>query len=195
MNLNYLREKLGGHHPISFPETTASAAVLILLMHNEKEEVFLVVTKRSQQVSRYAGDYCFPGGLKELDDVEFIETLHREVEEELGMCPQSYHIIGQLDDFYDRYHHLVRPFVATIAKENFEARLGVEIEKLDFFPLTNLQNFHEDKDLERITKRHPAYKYVEGEVVIWGLTASIMVHLYNILYDEHRAVGKGTSTK
>lgn len=190
MKLKQISKIISDYRPYTLPQTPTEAAVLILLVHNQDDDVYLVITKRSQHVAKYAGDYCFPGGTKDIEDIDFHVTIKREVKEELGMCEESYQIIGQLDDFHDRYNHLVRPYVATIAKENFEARIGHEVEQIHFFPLRDLQNLHVDKDLERITKRHPTYKYVDGEVVIWGLTASIMVHLYNILFDKKYVIGK-----
>lgn len=192
MKYDQVIEKIQSYAPTHLRETSLSAAVLIILMYDELGEIELILTKRSQSVTKYAGDYCFPGGNKENYDADFKMTVTREVQEELSMCPQTYTVIGQLDDFYDRYGHLVRPYVAVISKDKFEAVLSQEIEKIYFFPLSDLENMQVDKALEKVTKRHPAYKYIKDDAVIWGLTASLMVHLYNVLFGTHFALGKGT---
>jgi 8-oxo-dGTP pyrophosphatase MutT (NUDIX family) len=197
LSLLSLIEKIRLHQPIVQLETTVTAAVIILLVY-ENHDFYLVVTKRSQCVASYAGDYCFPGGIKEHDDLDFKMTAMREVQEELGILQSDYEIIGQLDDFFDRYHRLVRPYFAIMSKEKFDfcyTNTSSEIEKLYFFPLEDLGKFQTDHALEKITKRYPAYKYNKEDVVIWGLTASMMVHLSNILFDQHREIGKGSGSR
>jgi 8-oxo-dGTP pyrophosphatase MutT (NUDIX family) len=191
MDFKIALERIEAHEPVMLPESPGAAAVLILVVYSQQNDIYLLITKRSQLVTRYAGDYCFPGGCKEALDLDFKATIQREIKEELGMGENSYMFVGQLDDFYDHHHHLVRPYVAIAPKENFEATLSSEIEKIHFLPLSELQHMRIDKDLEKITHRHPAYKYVQDDVVIWGLTASILVQFSNIVNDLNMPIGKG----
>jgi 8-oxo-dGTP pyrophosphatase MutT (NUDIX family) len=194
MKLEDLIEKIRSYQPITQLETPVSAAVLVMLMHTENNEFYLIVTKRSQSVANYAGDYCFPGGIKESSDYDFEIAVQREVEEELGIAAEKYSIVAPLDDFFDRYHRLVRPYFAVITQKNFERYRNAndEIERVYLFPLSDLSKLQTDSALEKITKRHPAYKYIHDDVIIWGLTASIMIHLYNVIFGENLAVGCGS---
>ena len=80
---------------------------MVLLLQDETNELFLMVTKRPLHIKMYAGDYCFPGGMKESADRDLKATVVREVQEELGVKAENYQIIGQLDDFLDRHGNLV----------------------------------------------------------------------------------------
>jgi 8-oxo-dGTP pyrophosphatase MutT (NUDIX family) len=193
MDLASIVEKLKRYQPVKVPNTVHSAAVLILILFDEANNFSLIVTKRSATVATYVGDYCFPGGMKELSDQDLQFTAERETQEELAITPEHYQIIGQLDDFYDHYHSQVRPFVALISKKDFAAlhRTSVdEVAELCYFPLQDLALITHDEKLERISKRHPTYSYRQDKVLIWGLTASMMVMLGNILFDLNKPVAQ-----
>lgn len=181
------------HQPVMMTETAESAAVVAMLLYDPQDNLFLIVTKRSDFVATYAGDYCFPGGAKEQDDLDYKVTAIREVYEELGIEQSEYQLIGQLDDFVDRFNNLVRPFVAMMSKENFEAQYHLsqeEVAKIIYLPIQEIAKIAADENLERLTRRHPTYRYEEAGVMIWGLTASMMVHLGNIIFDLNKPVGK-----
>jgi 8-oxo-dGTP pyrophosphatase MutT (NUDIX family) len=183
---------LSHYHPHTLAETAPySAAVLILILQDTAGNQRLVLTKRSNSVATYVGDYCFPGGMKEADDPDLQFTAQRETEEELSLAPSLYHIIGTLDDFHDRYGNLVRPFIAIITEQNFADHHQIstaEIARLYYFPLNELDKMAIDTKLEQLTKRHPSYSYTAGDVFIWGLTASIMVHLGNVIFNLNKPV-------
>lgn len=181
------------HSPIPIDTTPHSAAVLVLLMEDQNEKLFLVLTKRAQTLATYAGDYAFPGGIREITDADLKITAQREVHEELNLTPSCYEIVGQLDDFHDRFGNLVRPFVATITKTVFEShskKSDDEVATIYYFSLDDIEKMQTDANLEIMTKRHPAYVYELGDVIIWGLTASIIVHLGNIVFGLKKKVGK-----
>lgn len=185
MNKEIIITKIQAHRPNLLAETPASAAVLVILLHDEEENLSILVTKRPDHIATYPGHYCFPGGFREITDQDLQATVIREVEEELGIQSQFYNLIGQLDDFHDRYGNLVRTFFAVMSKEEFETKSHnsrEEVETIFYFPLADLQKIEADKKLEQISHRHPMYRYEQDSVVIWGLTASILVHLSNILY-------------
>lgn len=174
-------------------ETSRSSSVLALFIYDEQDNIFLLVTKRSSHLADYAGDYSFPGGMREPSDSDFIITAEREVEEEIALKKDCYELLGQLDDFNDRYGNLVRPFTAIMSKTNFETyskKSDDEIETLYYFPIDELKKIEMDSNLELITNRHPSYRYTKDNVTIWGLTASIMVHLSNIIFGLDKPLGK-----
>jgi 8-oxo-dGTP pyrophosphatase MutT (NUDIX family) len=192
MKINSIISLLKTRNPITLLETHNQSAVLVIMTYDEKENIFLITTKRSLKMT-YAGDYCFPGGIQELSDVDLLSTAKREVREELGIREDYYQLIGQLDDFVDRRGQRVTPFVAMMKKSDFEQQVKVasaEVSAIYFFPLADLQKIGVSAELESITKRHPSYLYVTEEVKIWGLTASILVELGNIIFKLNRSVGK-----
>ena len=192
-NLQAILEKIVSHKAFVLPETPLSAAVLILLMQDDDERLFLIITKRPESIASYAGDYCFPGGMRDPSDLDLKMTAMREAEEELGLKLADYQVVNQLDDFYDRYDNVVRPFIAVITRVAFETCFKLsqdEVEAIYYFPLDDLHRLERNRVLEQMTRIEPTYSYTHDNVFIWGLTARIMVHLGNIIFDLNLPHGK-----
>lgn len=192
MNKHLITAAITAYQPILLTETDPAAAVIIFIMFDEDENLFLILTKRTNSLA-YPGDYCFPGGRHEISDLDLKMTGLREVKEELNLDAEHFKLLGQLDDFDDRYGNLVRPFVALISQKDFETyaeNASEEISSVCYFPMSALSAIEVDPALELITKRHPSYRYSRDDVTVWGLTASIMVHLGNILFGLNKEVGK-----
>ena len=193
MNKNTLISKIKSYKPVLMLETPQSAAVLVILLEDVQDQLKMVLTKRSLQLPTYAGDYSFPGGMKDDTDSGLKATAIREVKEELNLAEPHYEIIGQLDDFNDRYGHLVRSFVARMTEEDFKKYYKIsstEIADIYYFDLRELAHIKEDTRLESMTRRKPSHIYTHDNVTIWGLTAGIMVHFSNIIYDLKQPLGK-----
>jgi 8-oxo-dGTP pyrophosphatase MutT (NUDIX family) len=198
MDLTSIIDTLQNYQPVMQPETPHAAAVLILLMYDEDNNYHLIVTKRSESVATYVGDYCFPGGMKEMSDPDLQYTALRETGEELALQPENYQLVGQLDDFYDHYDNLVRPYIATISQHNFATLHTAaisEVAEIYYFPLENLKLINHDTKLEKLSLRYPTYSYKIDKVLIWGLTASMMVHLGNILFGLAKPIAKRRDKK
>ena len=192
MEKSLFENSIRNYQPQFLSETPHAAAILVICMEDEAKNLFLILTKRSSTLVTYAGDYSFPGGMRDENDLDFKATAQREVKEELNIDAEQYEIIGNLNDFLDRYGNLVKPFVAVINKKMFEEHYQKsldEVESIYYFPLEELKKLDTNLDLEHITKRHPSYYYQNQDVMIWGLTASIMVHLSNIIFGLHRPIG------
>lgn len=195
IHLNAL-QRLTDYQPVTLPETIPSAAVMVILLQDEANQLEIVLTKRAMTLPTYAGHYSFPGGIRDAEDANMHATAVREIQEELNLLPDTYQPIAQLDDFQDRNGHLVRPFVSLITKTTFVAKHKIspaEIDRLYYFPLTKLHSLKDNPKLHYITQRRPSYSYTEGDVFVWGLTAAILVHLRNILSAEHDPLGKEIS--
>lgn len=176
--------KLSTYQPALLPDTPIRAAVMIILLRDANDNVEIVITKRAAGLPTYAGHYSFPGGMWDLTDKDLYVTAQREIQEELNLASNSYQPIGQLNDFIDRFGNLVRPFVVTMRRDEFHCQQQIsqeEIEKLYFLPISKLSEFKDDPSLHKITKRRPSFAFRDGDAFIWGLTASILVHFYQIL--------------
>jgi 8-oxo-dGTP pyrophosphatase MutT (NUDIX family) len=198
MNNKAIIDSISAYTPETATETEFSAAVLILVARDAEDKLFLILTKRPDTIATYAGDYCFPGGMRDTGEADLKATIIREVAEELSIIPTYYQFIGQLDDFFDRFDNLVRPFVATISKEDFEKHNCIsesEIEEIYFLPIENLTQLEINPTLEKLIGRHPSYSYTHEKVFIWGLTASILVQFANIVLNLDKPVARHRNKK
>lgn len=191
-NTKSIIDALTKYQPHLMNETKPSAAVMVILLIDEYENIDIILTKRTATLT-YAGDYSFPGGMRGSEDKNLYATAMREIKEELNLPDNSYQLIGQLDDFKDRFGHLVRPFITMMQKNDFEKLYQLstaEISNIYHFPLNKLDEIADNPFLYDITKRHPCYSFSEGDVFIWGLTASILVHVLNIITGVNKPLGK-----
>jgi len=186
-SLQSILDKLSHHQPTLLDETSPSAAVMIILLVDKTDELSIVLTKRADTLPTYAGHYSFPGGMCDAEDRDLYATAVRETQEELHVSPDSYKYIAQLDDFRDRYSHLVRPYVVLMEKNEFMMKHKIsaeEIVDIYLFPLIKLNQLRDDPTLHAMTKRRPSYSYTDGPVFVWGLTANILVHFSTIIFNN-----------
>jgi 8-oxo-dGTP pyrophosphatase MutT (NUDIX family) len=76
------------------PSAAAHAAVLVLLCGCDTHPV-IVLTRRSEELSRHAGQISLPGGRVHHDESVEAAAL-REAEEEIGLAPAQVAVLGRL---------------------------------------------------------------------------------------------------
>ena len=84
--ISFIEKKLKSLNPKQSDKKLPQAAVLILITDNEND-YSIVFTERSKKLPSHAGEVAFPGGKKEDEDKNLIETVLRETYEEIGIGP------------------------------------------------------------------------------------------------------------
>lgn len=184
INTKLLFARLSQHQPQLLPDTLISASVMIILLITEKNQIEIPLTKRADTLPDYAGHFSLPGGIHDNIDIDLYQTAERELYEELNIAVDAYEYVGQLDDILTRDEALVRPFVVTMKKIDFERYYKIsadEITSVHFLPIEKLQEFKDDPKMHIITKRRPSFVFSENEIFVWGLTAGILMNLYTII--------------
>lgn len=150
------------------------AAVLVpLVWRNSVLKVIL--TERTQNLSKHAGQIAFPGGVRDPDDRDLVHTALREAEEEIGLNPKFAKIIGASDNYYSRSNYLITPIIAMIDENAIFSANHNEVAKIFELPFEFLidprqQKVH-NKTFEGVV-RH--YRAIECEgYYVWGVTASL----------------------
>ncbi len=165
------------------PETK-KAAVLILIENNDDQaEVIFIL--RSTYKGTHSGQISFPGGKREKEDSDFLETALRETEEEIGIQRADLHVLGKLSPIYiPPSNFLVYPFVAS--SEKVLEKKAEEKEVAQIFSLNLKRLFAEDTLQESeidlasgVIYRVPAFN-IEG-LKIWGATAMILAELKHVV--------------
>ncbi len=88
----------GMRRPTAKPGKARLGGVLILLYCNQ-DELYLVLTRRRDDLNDHAGQVSFPGGKHE-DGETLAETAVREAHEEIGIRPENLTILGELTPLY-----------------------------------------------------------------------------------------------
>jgi len=183
--LDELLQRVRGYSP-RFMETQEGfpeAAVLVPITRSDEPEV--VLTLRASGLSTHGGEVAFPGGRRDPEDRDLVETALREADEEIGLPPGLVEIVGPLSTLVSRHGIQVTPYVGVVPDfVEYQANDG-EIAAVFSVPLAFFRN-----DPREVTHRidylgHswyvPSYRY--GEYKIWGLTAIMLVELVNLVFD------------
>lgn len=183
--LDELLQRVRGYSPrfIETQEGFPEAAVLVPITRSDEPEV--VLTLRASGLSTHGGEVAFPGGRRDPEDRDLVETALREADEEIGLPPGLVEIVGPLSTLVSRHGIQVTPYVGVVPDfVDYQANDG-EIAAVFSVPLAFFRN-----DPREVTHRidylgHswyvPSYRY--GEYKIWGLTAIMLVELVNLVFD------------
>ncbi len=169
-------------------ENTKQSAVLILIVPRETKEIILI--KRKVDGSVHSGQISFPGGKVETSDYSLLYTAQREAEEEIGIKPEDYKILGKLSSLYiPPSNFLVYPYVAIMYKEKEFVISEGEVDKIIKLPLRQLINpsIKKEEDIYRSDNRDllmRAQTYKIEEHTVWGATAMMLSELEQIIVKE-----------
>jgi 8-oxo-dGTP pyrophosphatase MutT (NUDIX family) len=149
--------------------------VLVPILDDATGDPSLLFTVRSQEVRDHKGEISFPGGVRHDEDVDLLSTAVRETEEELGLRPEGFEILGALPWVHTVVSgYVIVPFVALVhGRPRLEAS-PVEIAEVLELRIADLARVEEEVTLE--TARGWFAYTVDGHTV-WGATGRI-VHAF-----------------
>jgi 8-oxo-dGTP pyrophosphatase MutT (NUDIX family) len=110
-----LRERIRGHLQVHERMRTdlgsrGHAAVAVALVADASDRPCFVLTRRSPELRRHAGQWALPGG--RIDPGESAEEAAlRELDEEVGLALPSSSVLGCLDDYPTRSGFVITPVV------------------------------------------------------------------------------------
>lgn len=180
-----IKKALAGRKQKSVVDASLTPAAVLLLMYPKDGEYCILLNKRSETVEHHKGEISFPGGAKDPEDRDFLETALRESHEEMGIKPADVAVLGQLDDVTTRSGFKVQVYVGTIDYPyNFKPS-DIEIAELLEVPLSVLR----DPASLRVDTRWEegrevnSYSYGYNGHLIYGATARILQQFLGVLED------------
>jgi 8-oxo-dGTP pyrophosphatase MutT (NUDIX family) len=159
-----------------------AAAVLVPVV--ARENLTVLLTKRTDALPRHAGQIAFPGGKTEPQDDGPLATALREAHEEIGLDPNFVDPLGYLDSYRTGTGYRIVPVVA-IVREGFKLKLDPR-EVADAFeiPLAFLMDARNHtthtRTLAGAERRFYAMPFEER--YIWGATAGILKNMHERLF-------------
>ncbi len=164
-------------------EATGQAAVLLALTDEESPRLLMI--RRSLNLPTHPGEIAFPGGKREVDDIDVLATALREAHEEVALPSKSVSYAGMLASHLSITDLFVTPIVGVIPPDlTLRAHPG-EVSEILYVPL---EFFADAKQLRADRIRRDGYerisaRYQYQHYTIWGLSARFIVQLVNCLYD------------
>ena len=161
--------------PVEMRDQT-EAAVLILLF-KKRDIPFIILTRRTEYDGAHSGQISLPGGKRDADDKDLMETALRETAEEIGIPPEEVHLLGKLTDlFIPVSNFIVTPFVGYI---NGIPKFKIDPEEVKYTIELPLRSLVDPGSIKRkrvqISGKELSvpYFYILNEE-IWGATAMIL---------------------
>ncbi len=161
-----------------------AAAVLIPILESDAPEVLLTV--RSRQLPRHAGQVSLPGGGRQ-DDEDFpLQTALRETAEEVGIGPSYIRPLGLLDQFDTITGYRVVPVVALVRGDPEPVPCPSEVDSVFGLPWKTVVCPESYRVHHVIRGRHrwELISMATTPRLVWGATAAILRQLCEIWSQE-----------
>ncbi|MEM2760282.1 MAG: CoA pyrophosphatase [Nitrososphaerales archaeon] len=156
-------------------------AAVLLIIHFNKGQPYVLLTKRSNDLKNHAGQISCPGGTYVDSDGDLMYTAIRETYEEIGIRIDERNIIGTLRAVHTLTSNFtILPFVAIMDKVENPKPDNKEIDAVINAPLLDLLKTVK-RDLEH-SSFGEVYRFEYKENVVWGATARILKQVYDILH-------------
>ncbi|RHW17915.1 CoA pyrophosphatase [Sphingomonas gilva] len=158
-------------------ETLMRAAVLVPITDRPRPGVIL--TERSADLSRHAGQIAFPGGRIDPGDADATAAALREAEEELGIPASIVQVAGVADGYRTITGFDVTPVLGVIPPDLALAPNAGEVADWFEMPLDHLLDpaNHSEASVEWLGRERHYYEIFWQDRRIWGATAAIVVNL------------------
>ena len=180
-----LKSRLSKRNKASIKDPSLSSASVLLLLYSKNGEHCVLLNKRTDQVEHHKGEISLPGGGRDSEDRDSLDTALREAHEEMGISPDDVTILGQLDDVVTSSQYLVRVYLGTIDYPYLFKPSPREVEEVIEIPLKELldpANLREEAKWVdgTVTKTHT---YAYGDHIVWGATARIVGQFLELIPD------------
>lgn len=165
-------------------EKSQSAAAVLIPILDEALGPELLLTRRADHLRSHAGQISFPGGRREPHE-SYIEAALREAREEVDLPEHQVDVLGRLGDYYTISGFRVTPVIGLVRPPVELHPDPSEVAEIIRVPLNRLMrpgvfSLKEHKHGE-LTRRYYS-TYYRGHH-IWGVTAGILMGLYQELLD------------
>jgi len=164
------------------------AAVAAILRPSDRETEVLLIRRAERQGDPWSGHMAFPGGHRDPDDRDLLQTALRETYEEVGLDLNRHEHLGALDHVPAtlrgrRVNVAIAPHVFALREPSPLLRPNHEVAEIVWAQLGPMARGELDalKDFtyEGETHQVPAYR-VHGHIV-WGLTYHMLRSLFAVL--------------
>lgn len=179
MNPQGNAEKLSKLLNHSRENVDADAAVVILLREEEQGFQILLVKRAEKSDDPWSGQTALPGGKRNPEDRNLMETVVRETLEETCInLLEGCRFLGTIEPLRStqRPEMMILPFVVMLEQEQ-TIKLNEELTEYLWTPLKKLP--HQTGTAEFSFGEYPAY--IVEDHVVWGLTYRILESFFSIL--------------
>lgn len=176
MTIERIRDFLKCHDQTRLGKPGLRKAAVLMFLYPKNGELYVLLTRRTEDVEHHKGQISFPGGSMDEEDADLVATALRESEEEVGLPKEVPQILGLFDEYETPSGFAITPVVACAGSLPPLNHNAMEVAEILEVPLSTFL----DARNERVEKRNrlgqmiDVYFYQFGVHEIWGATAAIL---------------------
>jgi 8-oxo-dGTP pyrophosphatase MutT (NUDIX family) len=181
--LEIVRDALVHRHKQEVGDPTLRPAAVCLLLYPKDGEYCILLNKRSEHVEHHKGEISLPGGARDKEDKDSLDTALRETEEEMGIRRSDVTVLGELDEVATRSRFKMQVYVGTIPYPYDFTPSDMEIAEVLEVPINALMDPSnlrvETRWEDGLTVSTNSYAY-DGHLV-YGATARVLQDFLGLL--------------
>jgi NTP pyrophosphohydrolases including oxidative damage repair enzymes len=183
--------KVRGDHDLNpgfgpLPDNTLREAAVLVPLVDRADELTVIFTQRTANLTAHAGQISFPGGRMEPFDRTPEDTALRETEEEIGLDRSHIEILGRLDTYVTRTGFRVTPVVGLVRPPFRVTADPTEVAEVFEVPLAFILDpanpQRHSREFQGANRHFYVFPYQHR--FIWGATAGMLVNLQDVLRDD-----------
>lgn len=157
--------------------TLANAAVLVAV--TDRPAPGVILTRRTDTLSRHPGQIAFPGGRIDPEDKDAIAAALREAEEEIALPRSAVTVIGAADRYRTITGFEVTPVIGVVPPDLVFVPAASEVAEVFEVPLDYVLDAanHIEATTEFQGRNRHYYEITWQRHRIWGATAAMIVNL------------------
>lgn len=172
-----LRERLAARPPVRNEVAGVPQAAVAALLVPARDDFELLLIRRAERAGDpWSGHMALPGGRRDPADLDLLDTVLREVREEVGVELDRALLLGELDDLRPvtvPARVVVRPFVFA-APERPRLELSDEVALPVWSSLRELAASASTVEVLHRGALRTMPSYSAGGHVVWGMTQRIL---------------------
>ena len=186
-----LRKVLANRAKAVVDDPTLTPAAVLLVLYPKDGDYCILLNKRSNLVEHHKGEISFPGGARDPEDRDFLDTALREAEEEMGIARGDVTVLGELDDVVTRSRFGVRVYLGAIPYPYPFKPSAMEIAEVLEAPISVLRDPANRRSETRWVDGRlvTAYSYAYNDHLIFGATAKILQQFLEVLEEGQKKEG------
>jgi 8-oxo-dGTP pyrophosphatase MutT (NUDIX family) len=169
----------GDHREIDPAPDASLAAAAVLVAVTDRAEPGVILTRRTDTLSRHAGQVAFPGGRVDPEDHDAIAAALREAEEEIALPRTAVTVIGAADRYRTITGFEVTPVIGVVPPDLVFMPASAEVAEVFEVPLDFVLDSanHVEATVEFQGRNRHYYEIMWNGHRIWGATAAMIVNL------------------
>jgi 8-oxo-dGTP pyrophosphatase MutT (NUDIX family) len=169
----------GDHRDPELDATTPLMSAAVLVAVTDRPQPGVILTQRTQTLSRHPGQVAFPGGRIDPGDSGPIAAALREAEEEIALPRASVTVVGEADRYRTVTGFDVTPVNGVVPPDLVLVPSAAEVAEVFEVPLGFVLDTanHVEATVEWQGRNRHYYEISWNGHRIWGATAAMIVNL------------------